>query len=153
MSPRDSKRGTQPVGEKPAAAPGDDAEPGNDADLEYANYYGGVPGERNEESRQKASTHENHPEHGTCEPKGHMLTDQRIREDICERLSRPPSRFDAAEFDVQPLEVSDVTVEVEGGKVTLQGTVSDRRVKHYIEELVDACPGVQDIENRISVRR
>jgi osmotically-inducible protein OsmY len=151
MSPRDPKRGTQPVGEQPAT--GDDAEPGNDAELEYANYYGGVPGERNQESEQSASKREDRPERGTREPKGYTLSDRRLREDICERLSRPPSRFDATEFGVQPLEVSDVTIEVEGGKVTLQGTVSDRRVKHYIEELVDACPGVQDIDNRISVRR
>jgi osmotically-inducible protein OsmY len=36
--------------------------------------------------------------------------------------------------------------------VTLKGTVCDAHTRHAIEELVEACPGVQDVENRISVR-
>jgi len=35
----------------------------------------------------------------------------------------------------------------------LDGTVPERRMKHAIEDLVDACPGVQDIDNRIRVKR
>ena len=34
----------------------------------------------------------------------------------------------------------------------LDGTVPERPMKHEIEDLVDACPGVQDIENRLKVR-
>jgi osmotically-inducible protein OsmY len=78
--------------------------------------------------------------------------DERIREEICERLSRPFGRFDASELADERLDASDVTVTVDGGKVTLEGTVPERRMKHYIEDLVDACPGVQDIDNRIRVR-
>jgi osmotically-inducible protein OsmY len=37
--------------------------------------------------------------------------------------------------------------------VVLEGTVPERRMKHAIEDLADACPGIQDIENRIRVRR
>ncbi|HXS26609.1 MAG TPA: BON domain-containing protein [Steroidobacteraceae bacterium] len=51
------------------------------------------------------------------------------------------------------LDVSDVRVSVAGGKVTLEGTVPARRMKPYIEALVDACPGVQDIDNRLRVQR
>ncbi|HTW38309.1 MAG TPA: BON domain-containing protein [Steroidobacteraceae bacterium] len=86
-------------------------------------------------------------------PKGYRCSDERIREEICERLSRPFDRFDAGELADERLDVSDVTVSVDGGKVTLEGTVPERRMKHYIEDLVDACPGVQDIDNRIRVRR
>jgi osmotically-inducible protein OsmY len=43
-------------------------------------------------------------------------------------------------------------VNVLAGKVTLEGTVPSRYMKHYIEDLADGCPGVQDIENRIRVK-
>ena len=56
-------------------------------------------------------------------------------------------------MEARHIDSSDVTVEVAGGKVVLEGTVPERRMKHAIEDLTDACPGVQDIENRIRVRR
>jgi len=75
-------------------------------------------------------------------PKGYQRSDERLREDISERL-----------MEARHIDSSDVTVEVTGAKVVLEGTVPERRMKHAIEDLVDACPGVQDIENRIRVRR
>ncbi|HVY81845.1 MAG TPA: BON domain-containing protein [Steroidobacteraceae bacterium] len=75
-------------------------------------------------------------------PKGYQRSDERLREDISERI------MEAAHVDS-----SDVSVNVVGGKVILEGTVPDRYTKHYIEDLADAAPGVQDIENRIRVRR
>jgi osmotically-inducible protein OsmY len=42
---------------------------------------------------------------------------------------------------------------VADGRVTLDGTVPDRYMKHAIEDLVDECPGVQDIDNRVRVQR
>lgn len=75
-------------------------------------------------------------------PKGYQRSDERLREDISERL-----------MEARYIDSSDVTVEVSGAKVVLDGTVPERRMKHAIEDLVDACPGVQDIDNRIRVRR
>jgi hypothetical protein len=75
-------------------------------------------------------------------PKGYQRSDERLREDISERL-----------MEARYIDSSDVTVEVTGAKVVLEGTVPERRMKHAIEDLVDACPGVQDIENRVRVRR
>ncbi len=75
-------------------------------------------------------------------PKGYQRSDERLREDISERLMQAD--------DVDP---SEVTVVVASGKVTLEGTVPDRYMKHYIEDLVDMCPGVQDIDNRVRVDR
>ena len=75
-------------------------------------------------------------------PKGYQRSDERLREDISERL-----------MEARYLDSSDVTVEVSGAKVVLDGTVPERRMKHAIEDLVDACPGVQDIDNRIRVKR
>jgi hypothetical protein len=79
---------------------------------------------------------------GSGPPPPYQRSDQRLREDISVRLMEAPY-----------IDSSDVTVEVWGAQVVLEGTVPDRRMKHAIEDLVDACPGVQDIENRVRVRR
>jgi hypothetical protein len=78
---------------------------------------------------------------GPAGPKGWQRSDERIHDDVCERLSR--SGLDAA----------DVSVQVRDGRVTLSGTVSDRPMKHAIESLVDGCVGVRDIDNRVKVMR
>lgn len=85
------------------------------------------------------------------EPKSDRCSDERIEEEIRERLARPCSPDAAAELPIE-IDTSDVRFSVAGGLVTLDGTVPELRMKHYIEDLVDACPGVQDIENRIRVR-
>jgi osmotically-inducible protein OsmY len=74
-------------------------------------------------------------------PKGYARSDERLREDICEQLGH------------SGIDVSDVSVDVSEGRVTLEGTVKDRRSKHAIEDLADDCPGVKDVENRIRVQR
>jgi BON domain len=73
-------------------------------------------------------------------PKGYKRSDERLREDISERLMQA--------YDIDS---SDVTIQVLGAKVVLEGTVPDRYMKHAIENLADAAPGVEDVENRIRV--
>ena len=73
-------------------------------------------------------------------PKGYQRSDERLKEDISERL-----------MEARHIDSSEVTVDVRGAKVFLEGEVPSRHMKHAIEDLVDACPGVQDIENRIRV--
>ena len=51
------------------------------------------------------------------------------------------------------IDASEVSIEVQNGKVTLEGTVPERRMKHQIEDLDDDCMGVQDIENQVRVAR
>lgn len=75
-------------------------------------------------------------------PKGYTRSDERLKEDICERLMM-----------ADDIDTSEVEVNVKAGQVILEGTVPSRRMKHTIEDLVDAAPGVQDIDNRIRVRR
>jgi CBS domain-containing protein len=75
-------------------------------------------------------------------PKGWQRSDERIHDDVCERLS--------AERDVDP---SEVTVQVSAGTVTLTGSVSDRVMKYRIEDVVDGCSGVRDVDNRLRVNR
>ena len=73
-------------------------------------------------------------------PKGYQRSDERLKEDISERL-----------MEAHHIDSSDVSVEVRGAKVVLEGTVPSRHMKHAIEDLVDVCPGVQDIDNRVRV--
>jgi hypothetical protein len=73
-------------------------------------------------------------------PKGYQRSDQRIREDLCDRLMR-----------ARHIDSSEVTVEVTNGKVVLEGTVPERRMKHAIEDMAATCLGVQDIDNRVRV--
>ena len=74
-------------------------------------------------------------------PKGYQRPDERLKEDISERLRDDP-RIDASE----------ITVDVTGGRVSLSGEVDSRRTKHQVEDLVDACRGVQEIDNRLRIR-
>jgi hypothetical protein len=43
-------------------------------------------------------------------------------------------------------------VRCENGKVTLEGTVEHRWMKHRAEDIAESCSGVKDIDNRITVQ-
>lgn len=73
-------------------------------------------------------------------PKGYQRSDERMKEDISERL-----------FTAYHIDSSEVSVDVRGGRVALEGTVPSRHMKHAIEDMVDSCPGVMEIDNRIRV--
>lgn len=73
-------------------------------------------------------------------PREDRLPDHRLEEDICALLTRHPE-VDAAEIEVM----------VEGGEVTLQGSVAQRDACWLIEELVAAVPGVSLVHNRVRV--
>jgi osmotically-inducible protein OsmY len=75
-------------------------------------------------------------------PKGYRRPDERVREDMCERLAMNPY-----------VDVSDVSVEVSNGVVMLEGTVQARREKYVIEEIAEAVFGVTEVENRLRVQR
>ncbi|WP_437927037.1 BON domain-containing protein [Sorangium sp. So ce291] len=75
-------------------------------------------------------------------PKGYKRSDARIQEDICELLS-----------DLDDIDVSDVTVAVQGNEVTLEGTVPQRHHKRIIEHIAESVRGVEDVHNRIRVQR
>ena len=74
-------------------------------------------------------------------PKGYTRSDERLKEDICERLTHHPA-----------IDASEVEIEAKQGVVTLSGSVTQRQSKHQIEDLVENVSGVKDIENRITVR-
>ncbi len=82
------------------------------------------------------------PMRGPVGPKGYRRPDERVREDLCERLATNPY-----------VDVSDVSVEVSNGVVMLEGTVMARREKYVIEEIAEAVFGVTEVENRLRVQR
>lgn len=75
-------------------------------------------------------------------PKGYQRSDDRIREDVCERLAHESG-----------LDVGHVEVNVKDGVVTLTGSVNDRRQKYRIEDVADDCFGVKDVDNQVRVQR
>ncbi|SOZ38654.1 BON domain-containing protein [Cupriavidus neocaledonicus] len=74
-------------------------------------------------------------------PKNYRRGDDRIHDEVCDRLAH-----------AQELDVSEVTVRVQDGLVTLEGHVGDRRSKYDIEEVAERVFGVQDVINHIRVR-
>lgn len=74
-------------------------------------------------------------------PKNYVRSDDRVREEVCERLAHRDQ-----------LDVSDVTVTVQSGVVTLEGSVNDRRMKYEVEDVADDTFGVTDVVNRLHVR-
>lgn len=74
-------------------------------------------------------------------PKGYTRSDERIKEDVSDRLS-----------DDDELDASDVTVQVSGGEVTLTGFVDSRDAKRAAEDCAEACSGVKHVQNNLRVR-
>ncbi len=73
-------------------------------------------------------------------PRNYARSDERIREDLNERLT-----------EADDLDASDLTVEVSNGVATLGGMVPQRWMKHRAEDLADGCTGVRDVRNQIRV--
>jgi osmotically-inducible protein OsmY len=73
-------------------------------------------------------------------PKGYQRSDERIKEDINDRLT-----------DEWNIDASDITVTVENGDVILSGFVKDRFQKRRAADVSDDVSGVRNVENRIKV--
>jgi len=74
-------------------------------------------------------------------PKGYQRSDERIREDICERLTHHP------EIDAEEIEIV-----VKGGEVTLTGTVQRRDEKRFAEDAAESVSGVKDVHNQLRMQ-
>ena len=75
-------------------------------------------------------------------PKNYRRADERILDDVCDRLTR--NGF---------VNASDVEIQVVEGEVTLSGAVEDRRQKYVAEDIAESIAGVRSVENRIRVMR
>jgi osmotically-inducible protein OsmY len=74
-------------------------------------------------------------------PKGYQRSDERLKEMICERLREDPQ-----------IDASDLSVTVQGGKVTFDGTVDSRQTKNLVEDVAEQF-GVEDVQNNLRVQR
>jgi hypothetical protein len=75
-------------------------------------------------------------------PRGYRRTDERIREDVCERF---------AEHGL--LDPSDVEVAVHEAEVLLTGSVATRAQKRLAEDIADHVFGVSEVQNHLRVQR
>jgi hypothetical protein len=73
-------------------------------------------------------------------PKGYVRSDERIREDVCDRFMSS-DRVDCGQIEVN----------VQNGEVTLSGTVNSRQAKHCVEDIAAEVLGVKDVDNRLRV--
>jgi hypothetical protein len=74
-------------------------------------------------------------------PKGYRRSDERIREDVCERLTDDPL-----------VDASDIEITVARSEVTLSGFVDNRNARRRAEEIVEGISGVVHIQNDLRVR-
>jgi hypothetical protein len=75
-------------------------------------------------------------------PRGRRKSDESLRQEIREILNADPE-----------VEATDIEVDVEGGAVTLRGTVVDSDARLLAEELVESLVGVREVHNRLRVER
>jgi osmotically-inducible protein OsmY len=81
-----------------------------------------------------------HTSHRGKGPKGYKRSDDRIRDDINDRLS-----------DDHWLDASDIEVKVDSCEVTLSGNVPDREAKRRAENLAETISGVTHVQNNLRV--
>lgn len=73
-------------------------------------------------------------------PKNYRRADERIFEEVCERLMQHGD-----------IDASNVEVRVTSGEVTLGGTVPDRQTKRLAEDVLEGVAGVTDINNELRI--
>jgi BON domain-containing protein len=73
-------------------------------------------------------------------PRGYQRSDERIREDVCDRLTDAPD-----------VDASDIDIQVVNREVTLRGNVGTRLEKRRAEDIAEQISGVNDVHNEIKV--
>jgi osmotically-inducible protein OsmY len=74
-------------------------------------------------------------------PSGYRRSDERIMEDINERLLQHGQ-----------IDATDVNVSVSNGEATLTGQVGSRMEKRLAEDVAESCPGVREVHNNLRVK-
>ena len=75
-------------------------------------------------------------------PKGYTRSDDRIREDVNDKLT-----------DDWHVDASNIEVQVSNGEVTLTGTVNSREEKRHAEDLAEQCSGVKHVQNNLRLQQ
>ena len=68
-------------------------------------------------------------------------SDERIREELCEMLTRDHS-----------VDATDIEIEVKDGEVILTGVVPERSMKYVAEDLAARSFGVKDVHNQLRLK-
>jgi osmotically-inducible protein OsmY len=102
---------------------------------EVASWFGDDDAERRRERDRAMGPHRGKG------PKGYQRSDERIKDDVNDRLS-DDSFIDASEIDVT----------VENCEVVLSGTVDSKEEKRRAEDIAERVSSVKNVENRLKVR-
>jgi osmotically-inducible protein OsmY len=95
-------------------------------------------GDEDAERRRRMDQQREHRGRG---PKNYRRSDERIKEDVNDRLS-----------DDYYIDASEVEVSVSNTEVTLTGTVNSREDKRRAEDIAESVSGVTNVENRLRVK-
>jgi osmotically-inducible protein OsmY len=104
---------------------------------EVASWFGDEDAER----RRRRDEMRNGPHRGKG-PKNYTRSEERIREDVSDKLSEDSF-----------LDASAIEVSVQDGEVTLSGSVESRYSKHRAEDLAEDVTGVKNVQNNLRVIR
>jgi osmotically-inducible protein OsmY len=75
-------------------------------------------------------------------PKDYRRSDDRIREDISDRLTDDPL-----------IDASEISVQVRSGEVTLSGAIGSRWEKRRAEDVAEDVSGVKEVLNNLRISR
>jgi hypothetical protein len=81
-------------------------------------------------------------QHSGKGPQGYQRGDDRIREDINDRLTWHGD-----------IDATHITVKVENGEVTLEGNAQDRNQKRLAEDIAESVRGVKEVHNHLRVNK
>ncbi|MXQ14784.1 BON domain-containing protein [Microvirga makkahensis] len=94
---------------------------------------------REQDARQGDQGAQHHRGRG---PKGYTRSDERIREDVSDRLTDDPY-----------VDASEIEVSVSNCEVTLSGTVDSREAKRRAEDCAERVSGVTHVQNNLRVQQ
>ena len=93
-----------------------------------------------EDAERRRRTDERHALHRGRGPRGYTRSDDRIREDVSDRLTDDPY-----------VDASGIEVSVSEGEVLLNGTVNSRADKRRAEDIAESVSGVKHVQNNLRV--
>lgn len=93
-----------------------------------------------EAARRRRHDERQGPSHRGRGPKNYTRSDDRIQEDVSDRL-----------YDDPHIDASHIEVSVSGGEVTLNGFVNSRFDKRHAEDIADTVSGVRHVQNNLRV--
>jgi osmotically-inducible protein OsmY len=73
-------------------------------------------------------------------PKGYQRSEQRIKEDVCERLSEDPY-----------VDASNIEIDIQNNEVVLSGSIDSKEAKRRVEDIVESVSGVSNVQNHLRV--